>query len=112
VPGIDVRTYPAAPEYLQDLIKHKIDAALNDRLMMAYLIKKSPLGPELRKGATVGDYQESGIPFRKGNPKFKQKLDSALNSLKEDGTLKRISLKWFGDIDASQPPSTGHPIVR
>jgi cystine transport system substrate-binding protein len=30
VPGIDVRTYPGAPEYLRDLADGRIDAALND----------------------------------------------------------------------------------
>ena len=33
VPGIDVKTYPGAPEYLSDLAASRIDAALNDRLM-------------------------------------------------------------------------------
>ena len=39
VPGIDVKSYPAAPENLQDLAFGRIDAALNDSLMVAYLLK-------------------------------------------------------------------------
>ena len=41
VPGIDVKTYPGAPEYLRDLASGRLDAALNDRLMLAYLMKNS-----------------------------------------------------------------------
>lgn len=35
------------------------------------------------------------IPFRKGNPEFKAALDKALEELKADGTLSRISLKYL-----------------
>ena len=68
VPGIDVKTYPGAPEYLRDLASGRLDAALNDRLMLAYLMKNSQL--PLRTGANVGAGNPSGIPFKKGNPKF------------------------------------------
>jgi cystine transport system substrate-binding protein len=35
VPGVEVKSYPAAPENLQDLAFGRIDAALNDSLMVA-----------------------------------------------------------------------------
>lgn len=101
VPGIDVKTYPGAPEYLRDLASNRLDAALNDRLMLAYLMKTSNL--PLRAGANVGDAQdEMGIPFRKDNPKFAKAIGDAVDSLKADGTLAKISEKWFG-IDVSKP---------
>lgn len=101
VPGIDVKTYPGAPEYLRDLASGRIDAALNDRLMLAYLAKTSNL--PLRTGANVGDQEDQmGIPFRKGNPKFAKAIADAIDQLKQDGTLTKISEKWFG-IDVSKP---------
>jgi cystine transport system substrate-binding protein len=101
VPGIDVKTYPGAPEYLRDLASGRLDAALNDRLMLAYLIKTSNL--PLRTGANVGtDEDQMGIPFRKGNPKFAKAIADAIDQLKQDGTLTKISEKWFG-IDVSKP---------
>ncbi|MBU6491391.1 MAG: transporter substrate-binding domain-containing protein [Burkholderiales bacterium] len=101
VPGIDVKTYPGAPEYLRDLADKRLDAALNDRLMLAYLIKTSQL--PLRAGALVkGGGEAVGIPFRKGNPEFAKAIDTALSSLKQDGTLKKLSLHWFGQ-DTSKP---------
>jgi cystine transport system substrate-binding protein len=102
VPGIDIRTYPGAPEELRDLADGRIDAALNDRLMLAYLLKTSAL--PLRFGAPVGPVLENGIPFRKGNPKFAKAIRDALTQLEQDGTLARISTQWFG-IDVSKPPS-------
>lgn len=102
VPGIDVMTYPGAPEYLADLAAGRLDAALNDRLMLAYLLKTSPL--PLRTGALVGSANPSGIPFKKGNPKFAKAIDDAMTQLEADGTFAKISDKWFG-IDVTKPIS-------
>lgn len=102
VPGIIVKSYPAAPENLQDLAFGRIDAALNDSLMVSYLLKNSQL--PIKAGARVGTVAYSGIPFRKGNPKFAAALNQALHALQADGTLKALSMKWFG-VDASRPPN-------
>jgi cystine transport system substrate-binding protein len=101
VPGIDVRSYPAAPENLQDLAFGRIDAALNDSLMVAYLLKNSQL--PIRAGARVGEVARMGIALRKGNPKLHAALDGALNGARADGSLKQISIKWFG-VDATHAP--------
>ncbi|NLP64008.1 transporter substrate-binding domain-containing protein [Paraburkholderia sacchari] len=100
VPGIDVKTYPGAPEYLRDLAAGRLDAALNDRLMLAYLLKNSQL--PLRTGAMVGAGNPSAIPFRKGNPKFAKAIDETMAQLEADGTFTKISDKWFG-IDVTKP---------
>lgn len=101
VPGINVQTYPGAPEKLRDLATRRIDATIDDRLMLPYIIKTSQL--PLRPGAVLqGANQEMGIPFRKNNPKFAKALNDALTGLKQDGTLKKISVHWFG-TDVTQP---------
>ena len=103
VSGINVQTYPGAPEKLRDLASGRIDATLDDRLMLPYIIKTSNL--PLRPGSVLkGGEQEMGIPFRKGNPEFQRAVNDALNSLKQDGTLKKISMHWFG-TDVTQPVS-------
>ncbi|HEY1226748.1 MAG TPA: cystine ABC transporter substrate-binding protein [Ramlibacter sp.] len=99
-PGIDIKSYPATPETLQDLAFGRVDAALNDTLMVGYLVKNSHL--PIRGGAHVGEVSRMGIPFQKGNPKFKAALDKAIEDARADGSLKQISMKWFG-IDASRP---------
>jgi cystine transport system substrate-binding protein len=101
VPGIEVRSYPAAPENLRDLSVGRIDAALNDSLMTAYLIKTSDL--PIRAGAKVGNVERVAVAFKKGSPQFKAAVDKALADATADGSLKAISLKWFG-IDVSKAP--------
>jgi cystine transport system substrate-binding protein len=100
VGGIDIKTYPGAPEYLRDLADSRIDAALNDRLMVAYLLKQSNL--PLKAGAMVGTGNPSAIPFKQGNPKFAKAIDDAMTQLEADGTFAKISDKWFG-IDVTKP---------
>jgi cystine transport system substrate-binding protein len=100
VPGIEVKSYPAAPENLQDLAFGRIDAALNDSLMVAYLLKHSQL--PIKAGARVGAIERTGIPLRKGSPQFKAALDKVLADASADGSLTALSIKWFG-IDASRP---------
>ncbi len=101
VPGIDVRSYAAAPDTMSDLASGRIDAALNDSLMSAYLLKISKL--PIKAGANVGAVERMGIPFQKNNPQFKAALNKALADAAADGSLKAISLKWFG-TDVSKAP--------
>lgn len=100
VAGIEVKRYPAAPENLQDLAFGRIDAALNDSLIVPWLLKHSQL--PIKAGARVGTVARMGIPFRKGNPKFKAAVDKVLTELHADGSLQAMSIKWFGS-DASRP---------
>jgi len=101
VPGIEVKSYPAAPENLQDLAFGRIDAALNDSLMVAYLLKSSQL--PIRAGARVGAVERAAVAFQKGSPKFHAAVDKALEALRADGSLKAASMKWFG-TDATRAP--------
>jgi cystine transport system substrate-binding protein len=100
VPGIVVKSYPAAPENLQDLATGRVDAALNDSLMVAYLLKHSSL--PIQAGARVGAIERTGIAFQKGSPQFKAALDKVLRDAGADGSLAAISVKWFGS-DVSRP---------
>lgn len=100
IAGAEVRTYPGAPEYLQDLATGRIDAAINDSLLIPYLREKTKL--PVKAGAPIGKPDSNAIPFRKGNPKFKQAIDKALEDLKADGTYAKISTQWF-ERDVSKP---------
>ncbi len=102
VPGIEVKSYPGAPENLQDLATGRVDAALNDSLMVAYLLQHSSL--PIQAGARVGAIERTGAAFQKGNPQFKAAIDQALRAAQADGSLKAISLRWFGS-NVSLPPA-------
>ncbi|OWQ93837.1 cystine ABC transporter substrate-binding protein [Roseateles aquatilis] len=101
--GAEVRTYPGATEYLQDLATGRIDVALNDSLLIPYLKEKTKL--PIKAGAPIGKAATNAIPFRKGSPNFKTAIDKALADLMADGTYAKISTKWF-ERDVSKPIAT------
>ena len=45
----------------------------------------------MKAGAPIGKAESNAIPFRKGNPKFKQAIDKALADMKADGSYAKIS---------------------
>ncbi len=98
--GINVVTYPGAPEYLADLAAGRLDAAFNDRLLVGYLIKSQNL--PVRGAGVIGDPESVGIAMKKTNTSLKAAVDRALLQLKADGTYAKISRKWFGQ-DVSKP---------
>jgi cystine transport system substrate-binding protein len=103
VPGIRIKRYPAVPENLQDLAFGRIDALLDDSLLMHYLIRKTQL--PLKAGARIGAPEPVGIALRKGRPAFRLAIDKALREARSDGTLRTLSRKWFGHDASSMPPS-------
>jgi len=66
--------------------------------MVSYLLKNSEL--PIKAGPRVGKVVHIGVAFRKNNPQFKAAVDKILNEARRDGSLRHLSLKWFG-IDAS-----------
>lgn len=100
IPGAIVRSYPAAPEHLQDLAFGRIDAVLNDSLLVSWLVHHSPL--PLKAGPVLGTTTQMGVALRKGNPLLKAAIDQALLRAEADGSLGKLSRIWFG-VDASRP---------
>lgn len=97
---IDIRTYESNIE--QDTALGRVDAFVMDRVSSAQVIQESPLPLELA-GEPFSEIRNA-LPFRDTDEgrTLRDRVDAALTTLKEDGTLTEISEKWFGtDITAS-----------
>ena len=94
VPQADIRTYDDDPTKLQDLAVGRIDVILVDRLAAFEMVEKT--GDRLAVAGDAFSRQESGVALRKGNPELLAAIDAAIAKLRADGTLKRLSEKWFG----------------
>lgn len=93
VPGAIVKTYDDDPSKIQDLSVGRIDAILVDRLAALEMAAKTK-----NKLVPAGDAfsrQESGIALRKGEPELLAAIDKAIDKLRADGTLKKLSEKYF-----------------
>lgn len=93
-----IRTYQAGPETYADLMNQRVDVVMASRTNFAAYIKKHPdtltstgyafTGGVLGKGTAIG--------LRKDETELKAALDKAMVEMINDGTLKALSLKWFG----------------
>lgn len=93
VPTADVRTYEDDPTKFQDLRVGRTDAILIDRLAALEYAKKA------KDTVAAGDAfsrLESGIALRKGEPELLAAINQALDKLRADGSLAKLSEKYFG----------------
>jgi polar amino acid transport system substrate-binding protein len=102
VPGINYLRFDDGPSCAQALLSGQIDAMGGGDYGDIYL----------RKGAAGDEYEQKfvlrpnyfGIGIRKGNPALLHWLNTLLFTLKNDGTLDRLSMKYrnkpVGDLPA------------
>ena len=95
----DIRTYEDDASRNQDLLVGRIDAVLNDRLAVAHMLKQYQ-GKLIAAGQPL-DRQEKAVVIRMDHPELKAEIDKAVAAMRADGTLSKISEKWFG-IDATR----------
>lgn len=91
---IEIKTYEA--NIAQDTALGRVDAFVMDRVSSAQLIQESPLPLQLA-GKTFSEIRNA-LPFQDNDEgrALRDRVDTALESLREDGTLAKISDKWFG----------------
>lgn len=71
-----------------------VDAVLVDEVAVQYMIKSQGKDFRILDEALGDDLYVIG--FRKEDTELKDKVWNAIKEMKEDGTLKEISEKWFG----------------
>jgi cystine transport system substrate-binding protein len=94
VPGAVVKTYDDDPTKFQDLMAGRTDAILVDRLAALEMVKKT--NNKLAASGTAFSRQEAGIAIRKGEPELVAAINTAIDKLRADGTLAKLSQKYFG----------------
>ena len=102
LPDADIKVYDRPDQIADDLVAGRIDAGLMERSAWEPLIKDrgpdklSYSGPLL----TGADFSEfglgQGIAMPKGKDELKTKVDQAISAMLSDGTMERISRRWFG----------------
>lgn len=94
---VTVRTYPSGPDTFLDLKSGRVDAVMASQINIQTTAKKSKgemiQSGYLLSGGLLG--MGSAVGLRKGDPELKEMFDKALKSVIDDGTLKRLALKWF-----------------
>jgi len=90
----DVRTYKGVPDMILEIANGRIDGFITDKIVGALAIKDKGVPIDLAGGLL---YEEKmGIALRQNNPELKAAINKALTEMKEDGSYKKISMKWLG----------------
>lgn len=98
---IDIKTYES--NIALDTSLGRVDAFVMDRVSSMQLIAESPL-PLALAGKPFNEIRNA-LPFRDDEQgrALRDQVDTALNLLRENGTLAEISDKWFGsDITVAE----------
>ncbi|KEQ18636.1 amino acid ABC transporter substrate-binding protein [Endozoicomonas numazuensis] len=98
---INVVTYDTGIE--QDVVLKRSDAFVMDRVSVMALIEKSEL--PLKLAGKPIEILKNAMPFINDETgrALRDQVNSALDAMREDGTLATISSKWFGDDITAKP---------
>lgn len=94
-----IREYKSTPDQNFDLQSGRIDAVISDNSTMVTALEGPGgdtmviVGPKFQ-GGIVGSGQ--GLGFRKEDTALKQAFDTAIKAASADGTVKKLTEKWFG----------------
>jgi L-cystine transport system substrate-binding protein len=80
---------------MQLILSGRVDGTINDKMSYLDFKKHNPNAP-VKIAAEDSDAAQSAFMFRKGNSTLVQAVDQALQSMIQDGTYEKISVKWFG----------------
>lgn len=92
--------------YLRDVSTGRTDFIPNDYYTQVIAIQWAKANfPDIKVKMGTAQYNptEQGIVMSKADDSLKEKIDEALEAMKEDGTLKAISEKYYAGQDLSVP---------
>ncbi|MFD1426767.1 cystine transport system substrate-binding protein [Kroppenstedtia sanguinis] len=98
--GAEIVSYEDMMTAMRDVAAKRADLSFNDRLAIAEMMKTVDL--PLKTVGKPMEKSESAFPVPKGNKELLQEIDKALDEMRKDGTLTKISEKWFEE-DVSRP---------
>jgi len=79
----------------QDLKTGRLEAVIVDEVVARYYINLDPTSYKVASGKLTNE--PIAICFKKSNTALRDKVDKVLAEFRQDGTLKKISEKWFGE---------------
>ncbi len=90
----EVKKYDKITDAFQELSIGRVDAVVMDAQVGGYYVAKKPGEYEVLKEQI--SEEPIGIGFKKQDKELRVAVQKALNELKADGTLSKLSQKWFG----------------
>jgi len=96
---VEIREYKSTEQHDLDLMSGRVDAVFTSPVYLATSMKKpgneemTMAGPKFRGGLLgLGD----GVGLRKADVALRDAFNAAIKAAQDDGTITRLSMKWFG----------------
>ncbi len=96
----DVKEYDANPKAFLDLDSGRLAAVVIDNVSGRYFVATNPGKYKVLPGFITKE--PFGVAFRKGDVALKDMIQKTLDQMVADGTMAKISKKWFGE-DIANP---------
>lgn len=94
--GGNAITFEDNNQALMDLEAGRVDAIVADEILVRYYIQLKGAEKFNVLEENFGE-EEYGVGIKKGDTKMVEAFNKALKEMKDDGTMKEISEKWFGE---------------
>lgn len=92
--SMNLSTYDQIIQCFQALSSNKIQAIIVDEVVGEYYVAKSP--DKYETAAPKLTNEPIGICFRKSDTALRDSAQKAIDAMVADGTMKKLSVKWFG----------------
>jgi His/Glu/Gln/Arg/opine family amino acid ABC transporter permease subunit len=102
--GAKVESVEGFPPAVELLVQGRVDAIVNDNIAVLDYLASTGSHDIKIAGDAGNDVGRQALMFRQSDPELRAEADHALGALHDDGTLARISKKYFG-ADVSVPKS-------
>nr|WP_321457520.1 transporter substrate-binding domain-containing protein [uncultured Cohaesibacter sp.] len=102
IPDIDLRLYPTPDEYKMDLESGRVDAVIDDSVVLSEWVKSEAgacckMLMQLKPVPEING-EGAGIAVKKGNTELADKFTAAIAAIRENGKYMEINNKYF-DFD-------------
>ncbi len=91
----DVKKYADYLSAFMDLENGRVDAIVCDEIIGRFYMSKHPDKIAALEGH-VGPVTQFGVAYRKDDTALKEKMQKVLDEMRADGTMAKVSEKWFG----------------
>ncbi|MBK5922484.1 amino acid ABC transporter [Rhodovulum sulfidophilum] len=92
--GATLLEYPTADECVDAVRNGEAEAVMADKDVLVPIVNEGDL---VFVGEDTALSNGIGMAFRKSDPELKDKFDAAVQSMKDDGTLNELIIKWMGE---------------
>lgn len=98
VKGANVVTYSSFPQYIADLMNHRLDVIMNAGLVSRYVIKQHNYPLVVCSDILNKDHPDMiGGAVKKGNTSLLNKLNGAITKYVNSPAYTQLYQKWFGE---------------